>query len=143
MSDIKRRLDRIEDTFFGFDSERYRNLCWQYNLITGKIRGSDLCEEALALLERRELDPEIEKRMYAPIPSDAPKHFVERAKREMLSEHAPPDYSDEDLKEMHEYLTKELKEAREAEKRWDETRANIDAHWKSKERARETAEVTE
>ena len=143
MSDIKRRLDRIEDTFFAFNPERYRKLCWQYNLITGKIRSSDLCEEALAILERRELDPEIEKRIYAPIPSDAPKHFIERAKREISSEHAPLDYSDEDLKGMHEYLTKELKEAKEAEKRWDETKAKIEAHWKSKERAPETAEVTE
>jgi len=79
MGSLKGRLDRIETALEDKTGERYRNLCFHYNLHL--CDDLDLCEAALSIFEGRPMDPETEKRLYAPIPPDAPKHLIEQARR--------------------------------------------------------------
>jgi hypothetical protein len=68
----------LEADVFGKDTEQYRTLCFYYNLRL--VSDEDLNEYAKSIFERRECDPEVIRRIFAPIPPDAPSHLVKRAK---------------------------------------------------------------
>jgi hypothetical protein len=114
MPNIKRRLDSIEATLFGVDAEQYRLLCHAYNL--HRISEEDLIESILAPLEGRELNPEIEKQLSAPIPPDAPRHLIEKAKRSLLSRPEPMD--DEKIEEIRREVVEFRDELRRARESW-------------------------
>jgi hypothetical protein len=114
MTDFKRRVDRLEDSILSKSGEKYRLLCFCYNLRYGNVDDEDLIEYVKAAFEGREIDPEIEKRFYAPIPPSAPTHLVNEAKDRAWSGRFEPLESVEDIyAEILEY-ERDIKAAKEA-----------------------------
>jgi hypothetical protein len=92
MSNIKARLERIENSLFGVGADQYRQLCLCFNL--KQLSDEDLNELELSSLERRPCDPGVERRAYAPIPPDTPQYFIDKAKALMSR---PVDIDGEDI----------------------------------------------
>jgi hypothetical protein len=78
MGNLNSRIDRVETAIEDTSGEKYRELCFHYNMRI--VDDCDLCEWELALLERRPLDPDAERRLYAPIPPDTDQHLIDAAK---------------------------------------------------------------
>ena len=114
-SGMEGRLRRLEKALLDNDSEYYRMLCFEYNL--KRVDPEDLCECALAIIDRRDMDPETAKRIYAPIPPDAPAALVEEAKRGVLS--PPPQFdSDRSIEQIRQEFIDYRERCREAKKFW-------------------------
>jgi len=95
MLQLKSRIKKMENDFFGGDAGKYRELCFCFNLT--RISDEDLCEVALSRLEGRPCDPETERRIYARIPPDAPRHLIDQA-RTMATEFAEAELAEIDIK---------------------------------------------
>jgi hypothetical protein len=78
MRDITKRLARLEEDILGKNADQYRKICFSYNLTSAS--DEDLIEYSKSILENRECNPEVIKRLYASIPTDAPSHLVSKAR---------------------------------------------------------------
>jgi hypothetical protein len=116
MGDIKRRVDRLEDAILSKDSEEYRHLCFCYNLRL--ISDEDLVESEKADYEQREIDPEVAKRVYAPIPPDAPTDLVNKAKALAFSDDRIPILDSEEREKIHAEFIEWERVTKEAQKHW-------------------------
>jgi len=89
-SNIKQRLKRIEDYYFGGDADDYRGTCFSFNL---RRVGSLVMNEALILLlENKELPPILADRLYAPIPEGTQRHLIDEARnRANIDAYATPE----------------------------------------------------
>jgi len=76
-SNIKQRLKRIEDYYFGGSADDYREICFNYNL--RRVGDLVLNETIIALIEGGEYPPILADKLYAPIPRGTPKHIIEEA----------------------------------------------------------------
>ncbi|GEM_PF-3480376 len=114
MGYLKNRLDRIETALEDKTGEQYRQLCFHYNLHF--CDDLDLCEAALSIYEQRPMDPETEKRLYAPIPPDAPKHLIEQARRWRDTTVVPPDKTEEEWEQEYRELLEYKRKYEEARK---------------------------
>jgi hypothetical protein len=114
MTDFKKRVDRIENILEATEGDKYREICLSYNLMF--LSDEDLQELIEAIYGRRPINPETEKRAYAPIPPDAPAHLIKEAEAKALMHF---EVSDEDLKGI---MDKYLEDKHEFEKQTEQNR---------------------
>lgn len=83
MTDIRSRVIKLENSLLAKDRDGYRHLCFGYNL--KMISDEDLLECLKAIYEGREMDPEVQRRVYRPIPPNAPTYLIDKARALMQS----------------------------------------------------------